>query len=164
MTRMGVIYRPVKSSLWLHILMTGVYTIWVTGDLDLKDYVVLQKTQNKQSDRLPPPRTLIIVMDFTLTHTCFGRSNLHPIGPLTDTNSSDGVPEPTRPNNVHVRRSWHFRSYLWCLQSSFRLLFLHTHRETSDLNNEPTYIVNLKVSVGFQDLVKIFVFFPPCSV
>jgi hypothetical protein len=36
------------------------------GDLEIKDYVVLQKPQ-EQTDRLPPPRTLIL--DFTLTHT-----------------------------------------------------------------------------------------------
>jgi hypothetical protein len=33
------------------------------GDLEIKDYVVLQKPQ-EQVDRLPPPRTLIL--DFTL--------------------------------------------------------------------------------------------------
>ena len=38
--------------------------------------MVLQKPQ-EQTDRLPPPRTLI--MDFTLTHTRFGRSSVHPI-------------------------------------------------------------------------------------
>jgi hypothetical protein len=32
-------------------------------------------------------------MDFTLTHTCFGRSNL-PYGQLTHTRRSDGAPEP----------------------------------------------------------------------
>ena len=52
--------------------------------------VVLQKPQ-EQADRLPPPRTLI--MDFTLTHTRYGRSNLHPIGQLTHTRWSDGGPE-----------------------------------------------------------------------
>ncbi len=36
------------------------------GDLEMKDYVVLQKPQER-TDRLPPPRTLIL--DFTLTHT-----------------------------------------------------------------------------------------------
>ena len=36
------------------------------GDLEIKDYVVLQKPQ-EQADRLRPPRTLI--MYFTLTHT-----------------------------------------------------------------------------------------------
>ena len=49
------------------------------GDLEIKDYVV-------------SPRTLI--MDFTLTHTRYGRSNLHPIGQLTHTRRSDGDPEP----------------------------------------------------------------------
>ena len=34
-------------------------------DLEIKDYVVLQKPQ-EQADRLPPPRTLIL--DFTMTH------------------------------------------------------------------------------------------------
>jgi hypothetical protein len=43
-------------------------------DLEVKDYVVLQKPQ-EQTDRLPPPRTLI--MDFTLTRLRYGRSNLH---------------------------------------------------------------------------------------
>jgi hypothetical protein len=36
------------------------------GDLEIKDYVVLQKPQ-EQTDRLPPSRTLIL--DFTLTYT-----------------------------------------------------------------------------------------------
>ena len=53
--------------------------------------MVLQKPQ-EQTDRLPPPRTLIL--DFTLTHTCFGRSQAHSIGQLTHTRRSDGVPEP----------------------------------------------------------------------
>jgi hypothetical protein len=43
------------------------------GDSEIKDYVVLQKPQ-EQADRLPPPRTLIL--DFTLTHTHFGRSHV----------------------------------------------------------------------------------------
>ena len=40
---------------------------------------------------LPPPRTLI--MDFTMTHIRFGRSNLHPIVQHTYTRRSDGAPE-----------------------------------------------------------------------
>ena len=35
------------------------------GDLEIKDYVVMQKPQ-PQSNRLPPPHTLI--MDYTMTH------------------------------------------------------------------------------------------------
>ena len=50
------------------------------GDLEIKDYVVLQKPQD-QADRLPPPRTLIL--DFTMTHPRYGRSHVHPIGQLT---------------------------------------------------------------------------------
>jgi len=53
--------------------------------------VVLQKPQ-EQTDNLPPPRTLIL--DFTLTHTRFGRSQVHSLGQLTHTRSSDGAPEP----------------------------------------------------------------------
>ena len=60
------------------------------GDIEIKDYVVLQKPQ-EQTDRLPPQRTLIL--DFTLTHTRLGRSQMHSIGQLTHTRRSDGAPE-----------------------------------------------------------------------
>ncbi len=59
------------------------------GDLEIKDYVVLQKPQEK-TDRLPPPRTLIL--DFTMTHPHSGRSHVHPIGQLTNIRRSDGAP------------------------------------------------------------------------
>ena len=58
------------------------------GDIEIKDYVVLQKTQ-AQVNRLPPPRTLI--MDFTMTHVRFGRSHFHPMGQITHTSRSDGA-------------------------------------------------------------------------
>ena len=61
------------------------------GDLEIKDYVVLQKPQ-AQDNRLTPPRTLIA--DFTMTHVRFGRSHLHPMGQLTNTSLSDGAPDP----------------------------------------------------------------------
>jgi hypothetical protein len=41
---------------------------------------------NEQANRLSPPRTLIL--DFTMTHTCFGWSTLHTIGQLTHTRRS----------------------------------------------------------------------------
>ncbi len=59
------------------------------GDIEIKDYVVMQKPQ---VDRLPPPHTLI--MDYTMTHVQFGRSHLHPMDQLTNTRRSDGVPDP----------------------------------------------------------------------
>jgi hypothetical protein len=58
------------------------------GDLEIKDYVVLQKPQ-EQADRLPRPRTLIL--DFTLTHTRYGSSHVHTTGQLTNTRRSDGA-------------------------------------------------------------------------
>ena len=70
------------------------------GDIDLKDYVVLQKPRDL-SDCLPPPRTLIL--DFTLTHTCFGRSQLSSLGHLTHTRRTDGAPEPDGALKVVVR-------------------------------------------------------------
>ncbi len=42
-------------------------------------------------------------LDFTTTHTCFGRSNLHPIGQLTHTRRSDDTPEPEGVFTVVVR-------------------------------------------------------------
>jgi hypothetical protein len=61
------------------------------GDIELKDYVDLQKPQ-AQDNRLPPPRLLIL--DFTMTHVRFRRSHLHPTGQLTHTRQSDGAPQP----------------------------------------------------------------------
>jgi hypothetical protein len=59
-------------------------------DLEIKDYVVLQKPL-EQDDRLPPPRTLIL--DFTLTHTRYDSSHVHTTGQLTNISRSDGAPE-----------------------------------------------------------------------
>ncbi len=61
------------------------------GDLEIKDYVVMQKPQ-PQTTWLPPPLTLI--MDYTMTHVRFGCSHLHPMSQLTNTRRSDGAPEP----------------------------------------------------------------------
>jgi hypothetical protein len=61
------------------------------GDIEIKDYVVLQKPQT-QNNRLPPPHTLI--MDYTMIHIRIGRSHLHPMGPLTNTRRLDGSPDP----------------------------------------------------------------------
>jgi hypothetical protein len=59
-------------------------------DLEIKDYVVLQKPQ-EQADHPPPPRTLIL--DFILTHTRYDSSHVHTTGQLTNTRSSDNSPE-----------------------------------------------------------------------
>ena len=145
-------------------------------DLEVKDYVVLQKPQ-EQADRLPPPRTLI--MDFTLSHKHFGHSSFHPIGHLTHTRCSDGVPEPdgalksvARTKIIHYRQLYLNRpdpiafmpvavDTSGRIYDDFsRLLFLHTHRETSDLTYElpeesdqfrflcAAYLANLKGSLG----------------
>jgi hypothetical protein len=78
------------------------------GDLEIKDYVLLQKPQ-EQTDRLPPHRTLIL--DFTLTHTRYGSSHVHTTGQLTNTRSSDDDPEldvalrkVTRKKILHYRQ------------------------------------------------------------
>jgi hypothetical protein len=59
-------------------------------DLEIKDYVVLQKPL-EQTDRLPPPRTLIL--DFTLTDTRYGSSHVDTTRHLTNTRRSDDAPE-----------------------------------------------------------------------
>jgi hypothetical protein len=67
-----------------------IHRVKITGkerdDLEIKDYVVLQKPQ-EQADRLPPPRTLIL--DFTLTHTRYDSSHVYTTGQLTNTRRSD---------------------------------------------------------------------------
>ncbi len=62
--RLGVIFGSVGHRVKIHKITPA--TGKERGDLEIKDYVVLQKPQ-EQADHLPPPRTLIL--DFTLTHT-----------------------------------------------------------------------------------------------
>ena len=122
------------------------------GDLEIKDYVVLQKPQ-VQVDRLPPPRTLIL--DFTMTHPHYGRSHVHLSGQLTNIRRSDGAPEPDGSLKVVARKKIiHYRQlYLDRLEpiafmpvavdtsgriydDFLRLFFLHAHREASVLGND----------------------------
>jgi len=122
------------------------------GDIEIKDYVVLQKPQ-EQDNRLPPPRSLI--MDFTRTHYRFGRSHLHPTGQITHTRRSDGVldPDGARKEAARIKIRHYRRIYLdrggsilfmplavnisGRLYDDFiRLLLLHAHREASALANE----------------------------
>ena len=112
----------------------------------------MQKPQ-PQDTRFPPPRTLI--MDYTMTHVRFGRSHLHPMGQLTNTRRSDGAPDPDAAFKEVVRIK--IRNYLnlylnhpdpiafvplavdptgRMYDEFIRLLFLHTHRESSTLTNE----------------------------
>jgi hypothetical protein len=62
--RLGDIFGSVGHRVKIHKITPVTGKEW--GDLEIKDYVVLQKPQ-EQADRLPPPRTLIL--DFTLTYT-----------------------------------------------------------------------------------------------
>ena len=62
--RFGVILGSVGHRVKIHKITPA--TGKERGDIEIKDYVVLQKPQ-EQTDNLPPPRTLIL--DFTLTHT-----------------------------------------------------------------------------------------------
>ncbi len=86
--RLGGIFGSVGHRVKIHKITPA--TGKERGDLEIKDYVVLQKPQ-EQADRLPPPCTLIL--DFTLTHTRYGSSHVHTTGQLTNTRRSDGAPE-----------------------------------------------------------------------
>ena len=118
-------------------------------DLEIKDYVVLQKPQ-EQADRLPPPRTLNV--DFTITHPRYGRSHVHPIGQLTNIRCSDGPPEPdgslkvvTKKKIIHYHQLYIDRpdpivfipvavdTSGRIYDDFLRLLFLYDHREESTL-------------------------------
>jgi hypothetical protein len=141
------------------------------GDLEIKDYVVLQKPQ-EESDRT-------LILDFTMTHPRYGRSPLNVNGQLTNTSRSDGAPEPDGTIKVVVRKKIIHYHQLYidrpepivfmpvALDTSdriyddfLRLLFLDTHREASALPNDipeesdhfrflrDTCLVNIKGSVG----------------
>ena len=122
------------------------------GDEEIRDYVVLQKPRDL-TDCLPPPRTLIL--DFTLTHTRFGKSQLSSLGHLTHTRRTDGSPEPdgalrtvARAKIRHYRQLYINRpepiafmpvavDTVGRIHDDFsRLLFLYAHHEASILGNE----------------------------
>ncbi len=109
--------------------------------------MVLQKPL-EQTDRLPPPRT--IILDFTLTHTRYGSSHVHTTGQLTNIRCSDGAPEldsslreVSRTKILHYRQLYLNRpdpiAFLpdevdttgRVYDDISRLLFLHSHGEAS---------------------------------
>ncbi len=113
--------------------------------------MLVQKPQ-EQADRLPPPRTLIL--DFTLTHTHYGSSNVHTTGQLTNTRRSDDTPEIDGDLREVVRKKILHYHQLYInrpnpiaflpdvvnttgrLSDDFsRLLFLHDNHDASALVN-----------------------------
>jgi hypothetical protein len=76
--RLGVILSSVGHRVKINNITPA--TCKERGDVKIRDYVVLQKPRDL-TDCLPPPRTLIL--DFTLTHTRFGKSQLSSLGQLT---------------------------------------------------------------------------------
>ena len=132
MIHMGTICRHAKLNQWFYRLTTGSFIVWVwcsvlwvtklrsillkitpvtvkeRGDIEMKDYVVLQKPQG-QDNRLSPPRTLI--MDFTMTNVRFWCSHLHPIRQITHTRCSDCAPDPGGVLKEEVRiKKRHYRN------------------------------------------------------
>jgi hypothetical protein len=101
------------------------YTDWVV-------FSVPWKKPRDLTDCLPPPRTLIL--DFTLTHTRFGRSQLSSLGQLTHTRRTDGVPDPESRTNSFMPVAVDTTGRIY--EDFSRLLFLHAHREASALDNE----------------------------
>jgi hypothetical protein len=172
--RLGVIFGSVGHRVKIHKItpVTGKERV----DIEIKDYVVLQKPL-EQDDRLPPPRTLIL--DFTLTHTRYDSSHVHTTGHLTNTRCSDGAPdlagslrEVTRTKILNYHQLYLNRpdpiAFLpdtadttgRVYDDFSRLLFLHVHRESSSLANKipeesgqfrilrATCYANIKGSVG----------------
>jgi hypothetical protein len=122
------------------------------GDVEIRDYVVLQNPRDL-TDCLPPPRTLIL--DLTLKYTCFGKSQLSSLGQLTHTRRTDGVPELDGALRTVARAKIHHYRQLYInlpepiafmpvavdtvgriYEDFSRLLFLYAHREASALVNE----------------------------
>jgi hypothetical protein len=148
--RLGVILGSVGHRVKIHNITSA--TGKERGDVEIRDYVVLQKPRDL-TDYLPPPRTLML--DFTLTYTRFGRSHLSSLGQLTHTRRTDGAPEPdgalrtvARAKIRHYRQLYINRpepiTFMPVVvdtadriyEDFSRLLFLHAHRETSALANE----------------------------
>ncbi len=88
---LGCILSSVGHRVKIHIITPA--TGKERGDVEIRDYVKLQKPRDL-TDCLPPPRTLIL--DFTLTHTRFGKSQLSFMGQLTHTRRTDNAPDPVQ--------------------------------------------------------------------
>jgi hypothetical protein len=86
--KLGVLLDSVGHKVKIHKITS--VTGKERGDIEMRDYVVLQKNQ-EQDNLLDPPHTLIL--DFNMTHTCYDRSIQHTTGQLTHTMCSDGAPE-----------------------------------------------------------------------
>ena len=148
--RLGALLDSVGHRVKIHKITTA--TGKTRGDVEIRDYVVLQKPQ-EHTNCLPPPRTLIL--DFTLTHTRYDRSIQHTTGQLTHTRRSDEAPEPdgalqkvTRDKIRHYRQIYLDRpdpiAFMPVAVDTsgrvyddfHRLLFLHAHREASALANK----------------------------
>ncbi len=148
--RLGGILSSVGNRVKIHNITPA--TGKERGDVEIRDYVILQKPRDL-TDCLPPPRTLIL--DFTLTHTRFGKSQVSSLGQLTHTRRTDGAPEPDGVLRTVVRaKIRHYRQLYMnrpepiafmsvvvdttgrIYEDFSRLLFLHDHREASVLANE----------------------------
>ena len=81
------------GSVWHHVKIHNITPVTgkERGDLEIKDYLVMQKPE-PQANRLPPPHTLI--MDYTTTHTRFGLSHVHHMVQLTNIRRLDGDHDP----------------------------------------------------------------------
>jgi hypothetical protein len=103
------------------------------GDVEIRDYVVLQKPRDL-TDCLPPPCTLIL--DFTLTHTRFGRSQMSSLGQLTHTRRTDGAPEPDGTLRTVTRaKIRHYRQLCICtLTVKSRLWLMRYQRNQNNLD------------------------------
>jgi hypothetical protein len=147
---MGDILGSVDHRVKIHKITSG--TGKERGDLEIKDYVDLQNPQ-RQDDRLPP-RTLI--MDYTLTHTRFGRSHVYSTGQLTHTRSLDGVPEPDGDLRTVVRNKILHYHQLYIIRSDpmdFMSLTVDTSGRIYDDFNSLFFPIS--ASMGFFNSVPV---------
>jgi hypothetical protein len=119
------------------------------GDIEIDNYVVLPRGE----DNLLPPRPLIL--DFTMTHDRYGRSNAYTNGMLTHRIRSTGAPQPDGALNTAAQvKNRHYKRLYAELpdpvvflpvaastsgrinEETLRLLFLHANREASALAGE----------------------------
>jgi hypothetical protein len=171
--RLSLLLRSVGHRVKTHRITPAVVN--ERGDIEIQDYVILSRGED---DRLPP-RTL--VMDVTMTHDRYGRTTHHTNGALIHRVSSTGAPQSDGAlNKVARMKIRHYRQihadrpdpivFLPIAVSTSgrvyedfaRLLFLHSHRETSILTGElpeeseqfrflrASRSVNLKGSVGLN--------------
>jgi hypothetical protein len=144
-----------KSNAKLYLYQACLCLIARQEGVGLCSFSVFSKPRNNRKEKTIEKQKMIMHLDFTMTHTRYGRSLWNMNGQLTKTRRSDGAPEPDGVIKVVAgKKILHYHQLyidrpdpitfmsvvvdtsVRIYDDFLRLLFLHVHREVSTLAND----------------------------